>query len=243
LGLLGALLGGGGGPLPVALHGLDPAATDRDDRRADHDGQDGVPQAGHDPRGDLQLVQGRERPEDQDRDAGPLGQDLAAGDAGEQVGAQVGDRLGDRGGDHDDDDGHQHVGQIGDQALEQVADRVGAEHPEGDLQGDQEDQPEGQLGDDVRGVVLAFGQGLLEPAPFHGPVEADPFQDLVEDGGDDPGQQVADQDDHQGGGQLRHEGDDVGPGAGDTTLEVDGKRHERTPCYSRLAKAVRYPHA
>src|SRR5215210_3092243 len=157
--------------------------------------------------GDLQLVQGREGPKDQDRDPGPLGHDLPAGDAGEQVGAQVGDRLGDGRGDHDDDDGHQHVGQVGDQALEQVADRVGPEHPEGDLQGDQEDEPEGQLGDDVRGVVLAPGQGLLDPAAFHGAVEPDPFQDLVEHAGDDLGDQVAGQDDEQGGGQLRYERD------------------------------------
>jgi hypothetical protein len=139
--------------------------------------------------------------------------------------------LGDGRGDHDDHDGDQHVGQIGDQALEQVADRVGPEHAEGDLEADQEDEPEGQLGDDVRRVVLAPGQSLLDPATLDGAVEPDPFQDLVEDGGDDLGQQVAGQDDEQGGGQLGHERDDVGPGAGDTTLEVDGCYwHERAPC-------------
>src|SRR5215218_5262360 len=43
------LLGPAGGSVPVALHGLDPAAADGDHGRADHDGQDRVPQAGHDP--------------------------------------------------------------------------------------------------------------------------------------------------------------------------------------------------
>src|SRR5215218_8633694 len=42
-------LGPAGGSVPVALHGLDPTAADGDHGRADHDGQDRVPQAGHDP--------------------------------------------------------------------------------------------------------------------------------------------------------------------------------------------------
>src|SRR5215213_5244200 len=84
------LLGPAGGSAPVALHGLDPTTTDGDHGRADHDGQDRIPQAGHDPGGDLQLVQGGKGPKDQDRDAGPLGHDLPAGDAGEQVGQQIG---------------------------------------------------------------------------------------------------------------------------------------------------------
>src|SRR5215211_6388648 len=65
-------------PNSIALHGLDPAALDGDHGRADHDGQDGVPRAGHDPGGDLQLVQGGEGPEDQHRDASPLGPGLAS---------------------------------------------------------------------------------------------------------------------------------------------------------------------
>jgi hypothetical protein len=56
---------------------LYPAAADGDHGRPDHDGKDRVPQAGHDPRGDLQLVQGREGPEDQHRDPGALGHDQA----------------------------------------------------------------------------------------------------------------------------------------------------------------------
>jgi hypothetical protein len=43
---------------------------------------------------------------------------------------------------------------------------------------------------------------LFDPAAFHGAVEADPFQDLVEDAGDDLGEQVADQDDEQGAASL-----------------------------------------
>jgi hypothetical protein len=117
----GALLGPGGRAFPVALHGLDPAATDGDHGRADHDGQDRIPQAGHDPGGDLQLVQGREGPEDQHRDPGPLGHDLPAGHTGQQVGQQISDGLGGRRRDHQEHDGHQHVGQVGDQALEQLA--------------------------------------------------------------------------------------------------------------------------
>src|SRR5918992_2890687 len=60
---LGAtLLGPAGRLVPVPLHGADAPATDGHDHRADHRSQDRVPQAGHDPRGDLQLVQGREGP-------------------------------------------------------------------------------------------------------------------------------------------------------------------------------------
>ena len=93
------------------------------------------------------------RPQDQHRDPGPLGQQLAAGHTRERVGAQVGDRLGDgRSHHHDDDhDGHHHLGQGGDQALEQVADRVGPKDPQGELQGDQNQQPQGQLGDESEG--------------------------------------------------------------------------------------------
>jgi hypothetical protein len=58
---------------------------------------------------------------------------------------------------------------------------LGPKHPEGDLQGDQEDEPKRQLGDDVGGVVLAPGQGLLDAAALHGAIEPDPFKDLVED--------------------------------------------------------------
>src|SRR5918993_6047896 len=70
----GTLLGPTRRPLPIALHGPDAAATDGHDHRPNHGGQQRIPQAGHDPGGDLELVQGREGREHQDRDPGALGQ-------------------------------------------------------------------------------------------------------------------------------------------------------------------------
>src|ERR671914_285837 len=52
-----ALLGPAGGLVPVALHRADAAPTDGHDHRADNRSQDRVPQAGHDPGSDLELVQ------------------------------------------------------------------------------------------------------------------------------------------------------------------------------------------
>src|SRR5215218_1003940 len=124
-----ALLGPAGRTLPVALHGPDATAADGHDHRADHGGQDRVPEAGHDPGGDLQLVQGGEGGEHQDRDPCPASDQLAALHGPEHVGQQVGDRPGDGGGDHDDQDGHEHVRQVGDQAAKQVRDGVDPNTP------------------------------------------------------------------------------------------------------------------
>src|ERR671910_934039 len=224
-------LGPADGPLPVPLHGPDAAAADGHDDRADHGGEQRVPEAGDDPGGDLELVQGREDGEHQDGDAGPLGQHLPALNRRQQVGEQVGDGPGDGGRDHQDQDGHEDVGQVGDQATEQVGDRVGAEPPEGQLEHQQHDRPEDQLGQDVGGVVLAAGQYLADTAALHHPVEADPLQDPVQDAGDGLGHDVADEQDDQGGQQLGDEGGNVRPGVLDPGLVVDGEGHDReTSC-------------
>jgi hypothetical protein len=116
------------------------------------------------------------------------------------------------GGDDHDDDRDGDLGQERHQLGQQGRDRVGAERPERDLQGEQDDRVVDDGGDQVRGVVLRLGQGLADPAALHGAVEVHPLQDRVGRLAQALGDQEPDQQDDQEQQELGHEpGDEAEP--------------------------------
>jgi hypothetical protein len=59
---------------------------------------------------------------------------------------------------------------------------------------------------------LLRARAWRSPPPLDDAVEADTFQDPVQDAGDELGHQVADNEDEQGGNELGHERGHIGPG-------------------------------
>ena len=83
-------------------------------------------------------------------------------------------------------------------AVSRFGDRVGTEDAERELQRDQEDRVEHDPRDQAARVVPAALEHAADAAALHGAIEADPFEDLVDDLleylGDDP---PDDQDEHE----------------------------------------------
>jgi hypothetical protein len=97
------------------------------------------------------------------------------------------------GGRHDDDDDRdEDLGQVGDDAGQQLADRVVTEDAERQREHEQEQAVEHDLGKDVARVVLALRQGLAQAATLDGAVEPDALEHLVDDLRNDLGEEVPD---------------------------------------------------
>ena len=91
------------------------------------------------------------------------------------------------------------------------ADRVGAEHPERQLQHEQHQRVVDDFADDHGSVVLAARQSLADAAAFDGPVEPDAFEDLVDGFADEFGDDLSNDQDHHEQQCLGCDGDDRPP--------------------------------
>jgi hypothetical protein len=87
--------------------------------------------------------------------------------------------------------------------------------------------------DDVGGVVLALGQGLLDAATLDGAVEADPLEDLVDGLADRLGDEHADDEDEKEGDELGQEHADRAQGV--TCGISQFVSHARTPLQRKFS--------
>ena len=111
-------------------------------------------------------------------------------------------------GDHHDDDRDHELRQERHDPGQQIRDRVGAERPERQLQGDQQHRVVDEGGHEVGRVVLRLRQRPAHASALHRPVEADPFQDRVHGLAQEPGDDEPDEQDDQEQQQFGNECDD-----------------------------------
>jgi hypothetical protein len=120
--------------------------------------------------------------------------------------------------DHHDHDRHEGLGQEAHHAVDHVADRVGPEHPEAQLQREQQDRVVHQPGDEPAGGVLA--EPAVDPAAVGHPVEADPGQHAGEQPAEHLGHDPAHDHDDDEQNQLRNEIGDGTERAGEARTDI-----------------------